>query len=730
MAETFIQLPIDSANLGKMVRANTRTVGLNSVYEHFFILQDYTNNNQASISAGGALKVDGSAVTQPVSGTFWQATQPVSGTITANVGTTGGLALDTSVNGLLGLILGQASTTSGQSGPLVQGAVTTSAPTYVTAKTSPLSLTLAGALRIDGSGVTQPVSGAFFQATQPVSIAAHVTVDQGAAGATAWKVDGSGVTQPVSGTFWQATQPVSGTVTSNVGTTNGLALDTSVNGLLLAQGSATSGEKGPLLQGAVTTAAPSYATTQTSPLSLTLAGALRVDGSTVTQPVSGTFFQATQPVIVAASVTVAQATAANLLGTMSQGGTWTVQPGNTANSTAWLVTGTGGTFPVTGTVTSNIGTTNGLHLDATFTGRLPAAATLADATANPTLSEIQVFNMGFNGTTWDRLQVDTSRSLKVSNQSLDATAAATALNALNASVSLAGQADVGFAAVVTAISSPTGIVLTPQVSCDGGTSWTATAFYEPQTGNIYQTLDNTRPKAFAAGQQYKILCGSGVSNVRVIATSWTSGSVTVALRSNDMEPLVQVMRNQTSGTYTAVYQLATATSVALSSSLSAAAKQYATIYHPATALKQVRIKRIVVNIESVSVATKLAVQLQYLTATTAPATGNPAITPTVHRPGAAVAEATCLALPTTPGSTSGTGVGLIYSQELNLGISTANTAANPTSTDIVLFDDSQGENIEPLIIRAATAEGWAIVLAASGTSSTVLATAKITFVEE
>ena len=34
---------------------------------------------------------------------------------------------------------------------------------------------------------------------------------------------------------------------------------------------------------------------------------------------------------------------------VSQSGTWTVQPGNTANTTAWLVTGTGGTFPVTGT---------------------------------------------------------------------------------------------------------------------------------------------------------------------------------------------------------------------------------------------------------------------------------------------------------------------------------------------------------------------------------------------
>jgi hypothetical protein len=32
----------------------------------------------------------------------------------------------------------------------------------------------------------------------------------------------------------------------------------------------------------------------------------------------------------------------------AQSGTWTVQPGNTANTTAWLVTGTGGTFPASG----------------------------------------------------------------------------------------------------------------------------------------------------------------------------------------------------------------------------------------------------------------------------------------------------------------------------------------------------------------------------------------------
>ncbi len=106
----------------------------------------------------------------------------------------------------------QGSTTSGQTGPLVQGSVTTSAPTYTTAQTSPLSLDTAGNLRVN---------------------------------------------------------VVAGCASGNV-----------------AQGSTTSGETGVMIQGAVTTAAPSYTAAQTSPISLTTAGAVRTDASATTQPVS------------------------------------------------------------------------------------------------------------------------------------------------------------------------------------------------------------------------------------------------------------------------------------------------------------------------------------------------------------------------------------------------------------------------------------------------------------
>lgn len=125
--------------------------------------------------------------------------------------------------------------------------------------------------------------------------------------------DQSAIPASQSGT-WNITN-VSGTVSLPTGA----ATEASLAKLTQTQGSTTSGQSGPLIQGAVTTSAPTYTTAQTSPLSLTTGGALRVDASGSTQPVSGT---------VAAT----------------QSGTWTVQPGNTANTTAWLIRDKGKTY--------------------------------------------------------------------------------------------------------------------------------------------------------------------------------------------------------------------------------------------------------------------------------------------------------------------------------------------------------------------------------------------------
>lgn len=114
----------------------------------------------------------------------------------------------------------------------------------------------------------------------------------------------------------QGTTTITGTVTANIGTSGSLALDTTVSGLQLAQGSTTSGQKGSLAYGAVTTSAPSYSTAQSNPLSLTPAGALRTDSSAVTQPISA----ASLPLPSGAATAAGVATVNTTLGTPFQAG--------------------------------------------------------------------------------------------------------------------------------------------------------------------------------------------------------------------------------------------------------------------------------------------------------------------------------------------------------------------------------------------------------------------------
>jgi hypothetical protein len=309
--------------------------------------------NPLSLTTTGNLRVDGSSVTQPVSGTFWQATQPISGTITANQG---GAWNITNITGTISLPAGaatsanqptnagQGSTTSGQTGHIAMGAVTTGAPSYTTAQTSPLSLDLAGNLRVNvvaggtgGGAVFGPTAVGSAAANPPVLLGGTAT--GGATGsvevakvsaAGLVSVDGSGVTQPVSGTFWQATQPVSA---SSLPLPAGASISAN-QPTNAAQASATSGQTGGLSMGAATTAAPSYTTGQTNPLSLNLAGGLRVDGSGVTQPVSGTFWQATQPI----SGTI----------TANQGGAWTVAATQSGNWTNRIVGNAGAVMDFAG----------------------------------------------------------------------------------------------------------------------------------------------------------------------------------------------------------------------------------------------------------------------------------------------------------------------------------------------------------------------------------------------
>lgn len=364
---------------------------------------------------GGSLTVDGSV----------SATQSGSWSVTANAGTnlnTSLLALESGGNlatiktNTDNLSLSIGSTTSGQKGNLILGAVTTSAPSYTTLQSNPLSLTTSGLLRVDGSGVTQPISGtvtanagtgtfAISAASLPLptgaatettlstlngKIPSNLTVT-----ATRLLVDGSGVTQPVSGTI-AATQSGAWSVTANAGTnlnTSALALEsggnlasikTNTDNLSLSIGSTTSGQKGNLILGATTTAAPTYTTGQSNPLSLTTAGAVRVDGSATTQPVSGTVTANAGTgtfAISAASLPLPTGAATETTLSTLNG---KIPANLTVTSTRLLVDGSGVTQPVSGTVAA---TQSGTW---TVTPTVPKAGTSTLTNVSGSITSVQL----------------------------------------------------------------------------------------------------------------------------------------------------------------------------------------------------------------------------------------------------------------------------------------------------------------------------------------------------
>ncbi len=222
-----------------------------------------------------------------------------------------------------------------------------------------------------------------------------------------------------------------------------------------------------------------------------------------------------------------------------------------------------GTQPVSGTVTSNIGTTGGLALDATVAAVQPrriqdgAGATLASVTAANALkvdnsavtqpvSGTVTSNQGTaNATPWNQNLAQyggasTSLGPKAGASSIpvvpatdyvpqDTVGATGALNALNAiaSVAVTGRSGTGmFLAAGTLIGT-----IVPEISYDGGTTWVASQFDDPATGAIASSI------VFAAAngaQTQTIILNGGASNARVRVSAFTSGTANATLRATSV----------------------------------------------------------------------------------------------------------------------------------------------------------------------------------------------------
>jgi hypothetical protein len=270
----------------------------------------------------------------------------------------------------------------------------------VSARTS--GTVVAQAIASEGSGVVSLLNQTSAGAASNVAVTSSVLPTLAATSTK--QSDGTQKTQVVDG---------SGNVIGATSNALDVNIKSGASSGAVAQGSTTSGQTGSLTQAAVTTAAPSYTTGQTSPLSLTTGGALRVDPGTVT-------------------VASHAVTNAGTFATQSaQSGTWTVQPGNTANTTAWKVDGSAVTQPVSDaggslTVDGTVAVT-GVATAANQSTEITSLATIAGAVKNedaahtstdPGIMPLAVrrdANTTLADATGDYapLQVDASGSLKV-----------------------------------------------------------------------------------------------------------------------------------------------------------------------------------------------------------------------------------------------------------------------------------------------------------------------------
>ena len=241
----------------------------------------------ALVTAGGLLQVDGSGVTQPVSGTLTcnagGGTFAVSGTVTSNQGTPASAA--------------------------------NRWPVQITDGTDLALVNAGGDLEVDVNAINgftiSTGNGVAGGGTQRVTISS----------------DSTGVLACTQSGTWNVNN-VSGTVSLPTGA----ATEASLAKLTIAQGAALGANTMAMCGASVLASVPAYSAGLIQPLSMDTNGGLRVNMVGIDDKAinagAGAASDGTQRVILASDQTSIPVT---------QSGTWTVQPGNTQNTTAWVV---------------------------------------------------------------------------------------------------------------------------------------------------------------------------------------------------------------------------------------------------------------------------------------------------------------------------------------------------------------------------------------------------------
>lgn len=287
---------------------------------------------------------------------------------------------------------------------------------------------------------------------------------------------------------------------------------------------------------------------------------------------------AQQPVTISGTPSVSVSGTATVSGTVTsnQGGTWTVQPGNTQNSTAWLVTGLGGTFPATQSGTWTVQPGNTANTTAWLVtgtgGTFPATQSggWTVAVSNSAVgSALAVRCVDTTGSTFEACGGSGSGSNAAASATGSAVPSSAGYTGINVSGTLRGWTGLSlgshFAGTVAIVDGSGN-----QVTSFGGSGGTASNFGSavPSTGTAAGWSDGTNmqaPRVFdgdtGAGSQYVpgvILRASGSGGTTEVGTAAAplqvslantganGTAVAVSLSGNQAVNLAQIAGNSTS----------------------------------------------------------------------------------------------------------------------------------------------------------------------------------------
>lgn len=365
-------------------------------------------------------------------------------------------------------------------------------------------------------------------------------------------------THGVTGTFWQATQPVS-LVSQPLPT--GASTETTLSALnikipsnLTTKAAATAATTSdPSL---VVSISPNNTVGVTGTVELGSASLAALENISVTVP--GTVDLGTVSLTALESITVVQPTGTNMHTVVDSGTITNVQQlGGTAVSmnsgtrdagTQRVTIATNDSVPVTGTfwqATQPVSIASVPSHAVTNVGTFPVQVSSALPAGANTIGNVNSIQSG----TWTFQPGNTANTVPWLIKTYESLGTATALGALNANIVHAFNGNMGIAMVITATALPVGVVLAPYVSYDGGTNYVQTQLFNTTTG-----LATSNISAFTIGDSYSVEAGDGATHIKIQATSWTSGSVTVKLSATNSQGLVNLkssaLHNSVSGDYT------------------------------------------------------------------------------------------------------------------------------------------------------------------------------------